>query len=274
MSYPQTNTRFLTKSKLKMSEIKPTIDDQFWFDRSAEMVKDAGKNLDVWADRVRDMIVWAFGLYTAASILTVEFRKIDESWILVILAIPYLIAILVYWQTQAAQVPIDITFHQDSPTQIKKAYTDAYEKKSAAVNQLVRWSFITLLSIAAALISVLLVKNEQRGYKEPLAGSYLNGAVDRKQNRVDVIVTGTFPADSLLSIQTRTIYIDEKTKASSIKDSSFTVLNLPNGILQQNFVTDTSANSVIYGISWSEGGYRKVLQKEFPLKGKTKYGFR
>lgn len=255
-----------------MSEIKPAIDDQFWFDRSAEMVKDASKNLDVWADRVRDMIVWAFGLYTAASILTVEFRKIDETWVLIILAFPYLIAILVYWQTQAAQLPIDLSFHEASPTQIKKAYTDAYEKKSKAVNRLVRWSFITLLTIAAALITALVVKNEQRGYKEPIMGSFLNGKVVRKRNQVELVVTGTFPADSLLMVQTRTVYYDVKTKKTSNKDSSYTILNLHNGILQQTFVTDTVAVSIIYGVSWSEGGYHKSLQKEFSLNSKSKNG--
>lgn len=255
-----------------MPDPTPTIDDQFWFDRSAEMVKDAGSRLDTWADRVRDTIVWAFGLYTAGSILTVEFKKIDETWILIILGLPYLIAILVYRQTQIAQVPIDISFHERSPTQIKRAYVDAYKEKSKRVNRLVRGSFFALLSIAVALITALVVKNEQRGEKEPSLGSYLNGTVERKSDAAQLVVTGMFPPDTVLNIQTHTVYYNDSTKKTTAKDSSFSVLNLHNGIFQQTFVTDTVATSIVYGVGWPENGYRKTLQKEFALKGKAKKG--
>lgn len=251
-----------------MSEIKPSIDDQFWFDRSSEMVKGSIDRFDKWADRIKDVILWAIPLYTASSIFTVEYKKISEWWIIIILVIPYFFLFFAYLDSQLTQKPFPVEFDYRSPDQIKGAYIKSYNEKLSGMKALSILSIISIVSLSIALITAFVIKNSQK--ERPKEDVYVSGIVEKRKNKNLLVLTSKFPKQSLLRIQIAQQFYDSSQRKSIVKDSSFPILNSQSGILQQNLEIDTNISVLTYRVTWNDTDYTKSLQKAFNLKAGTR----
>lgn len=250
-----------------MSEIKPSIDDQFWFDRSSEMVKGSIDRFDKWADRIRDVILWAIPVYTASSIFTVEYKKISEWWIIAILVVPYLFLFLAYLDSQLIQKPFSVEFDYRSPDQIKNVYIESYNEKLKVMKTLSILSIVSIVSLSFALITAFVIKNNQK--ESPKEDVYISGIVEKEKNKNLLVLTSKFPKQSLLRVQIAQQFYDSSQKKLIIKDSSFPILNSQSGILQQNLEIDTNISVLAYRVTWKDTDYTKTLQKTFNLKAGT-----
>lgn len=242
----------------------PKIDDQFWFDRSEEMIKSAVGRLNSWADKIKDYVVWAFTIYTGSIIFTVEYKKINEGWILVILVVPYVFLFGVYWYTQAFQQPKDVSFDPRSPTQIRDAYLKGYEEKSKKTSLITALSFLSLISVALALITAFILKNAQR--EEAPAEPYLSGIIERTGEEKKLLVSGFFPPDTVLAVSLQQQHYDSLIKRRVYSDSTYSLLNSRSGHLQQTLPLSAKTQVVVCTVQWAGDPYKRSLQRMFKVE--------
>jgi hypothetical protein len=241
-----------------MSEIKPKIDDQFWFDMSEDMVKGGLTRLDQAIDRLRTLLLWAYGIYAASSIFTIEFKNLTEPYILVILASPYIFLLLAYWQTHVGQNPVSVNFDPRSPDLIRNAYLESYKKKRSSLNLSVFLSFLGITILSLALMAAFILKNEKKD--EP----YIKERVQKNGTTNEVYLTGYFPKDSLLTIILEKIYIG-KSNSDSIVRADESVLNSSVGIIYLRYSLDSLVHHLSVSIQWNENNYTKTLKRIIKL---------
>lgn len=143
----------------------PTIDDDFWFALSKEMVEGMGKSVVEAAGKVQTFSIWAWGIYTAAAAAGFALAaKGLTVWQSVWISAPSVALVLVYWLSVWTQLPIRVgDFDPRSPDQIREAYSTGARKRSW---RLVITSGVSL--VAAALVGIgLTMAALAREAKEP-----------------------------------------------------------------------------------------------------------
>ena len=237
----------------------PKINDQFWFDLSEGMVKNSIENINKSFVNVNTMIVWAFGIYTASSIFTVEYKKITEPTILISLLLPYLVLIIIYWISQVSQNPVDLSFDPRVPDQIKAAYEQSYKIKSGRLKVLTTSSFVAMVILALSLITAFYLKNDQK--EKDLTQGNLSGVFDKVSNRL--IVSGRFPSDSVLSIEIKSRLLDPLTKKELAQDTIFQVANTKEGVFYHTYNPPTNTTKITYMVTWNDNTLKRCLEKVF-----------
>lgn len=232
--------------------MKPKIDDQFWFDMSYNMVNGSIERLRNGAQKIQNLILWAFGIYTGSAIFTVEYKNINEIGILIILCLPYLLLILGYWQAHMAQLPSSVEFDYKSPTQIERAYINGYNESNKKLNRSKWLSFLGLLALAISLMLAFILKNQMP--EEFHLQTKLNNGSHL------LLITGNFPATQELEIN-RIIYFDNGT----ISSDSDTLLNSNTGLFFKSYPIAEASNKIKVEIGWSDKDYSHKLMKEITI---------
>jgi hypothetical protein len=232
--------------------MKPKIDDQFWFDMSYDMVKGSIERLRSGAQKIQNLILWAFGIYTGSAIFTVEYKNIGEIGILIILCLPYLLLILGYWQAHMAQLPTSVEFDYKSPTQIERAYIEGYSESNKRLNRSKWISFIGLLALAISLMLAFLLKNQMQ------EEFYLKAKINQGSHLL--LVTGKFPENQELKIN-RISYFDNGTMSLD----SDTLLNSNTGLFFKSYPIAGVSNKIKIEIGWSDKEYSQKLMKEITV---------
>ena len=234
--------------------IAPKIDDQYWFDMSEKMVSGSIERLDKAIESVKTLINWAWGVYIASSILTVEYKDVEEWWVLALLSAPYLVLILSYWSSNMAQLPVPIGFDARSPTMIRQAYITTYDAKAKALKSLRWWSFLSLFSMGLALTVAFWVKNT----KQP-PGTF-DGQVVKNAGRSVLLVQGDLPANQKIDVD-----ITQTFKTGKPWDTAYPLLNGRRGTFRCEVPVRDSATTIALTLRWTENEQQHSLGKTFTI---------
>jgi hypothetical protein len=136
-----------------MAAVKPSIDDQFWFDWSKTQIEGALERRLQAFEKLQNLVLWLWGIYTsfAAVGFTLSSKSLELGpTLLIALASGLLIA--VYWACVWGQLPISIEFDPRSPTEIKQAHLKSITTKDMRLRIALGLSVVAAIAVALALV--------------------------------------------------------------------------------------------------------------------------
>lgn len=178
----------------KNKKVKPTVDDQFWFDFSKEMVESASTTRNKAAAKLQQLIAWLWGVYTASAAVGIALSKTSYPLLVVVLiASPSAILIFAYWFTVWVQMPVKVRFDPRIPDDIKDAYMRGVKMKGRKLICAIGLSLAAALLVSIALIAASLSKQGAAPFFE---------AYCYKEQKLDFIaLSGQFPADKKIFLR-------------------------------------------------------------------------
>lgn len=221
-------------------EIKPKLDDQYWFDFSENLTKNAVTKRDEAAGKLQNLAIWLWGIYTASA--AVGFTLSGKSLsilptILIAAASAGLIA--VYWSTIWVQMPDLIEFDPRSPAEIKQAYSMLVTSKHR------RLKFSLVLSVIAAVmvsLALLLASVPQKQTGLPDFDAAITG-VDKQRS---LALTGSIPKATDVTVSIQPVGGE---KVTAIQQRTFKLAD--QGLLQVSIPLETGATAVKVTIEWN-----------------------
>jgi hypothetical protein len=137
------------------NDIKPKINDQFWFDYSEKLINESHTNADKAAEKLQNLILWLWGIYTTYCVVGSSLQESQYSfWMTFLIVLSSVFLILVYGGTVWIQIPVKTSFDPRSPDDIKEAY------KIILLNKIFRFKitfFFVVISIIMVSLSLVLI---------------------------------------------------------------------------------------------------------------------
>ena len=119
-----------------MSIAKPKVNDQFWFDYSHDAVKGSIERLDKAIQNVQTFTTALLTVYTASAIFTIEYKEIENIWLIVLFGLPYVAVLLGRWHAATSTVPVPISFDARIPDDIREAFNKTHDFKADRIKKI------------------------------------------------------------------------------------------------------------------------------------------
>jgi hypothetical protein len=222
-------------------KVKPTVNDQFWFDISKSMVEDASSSQNEAAAKLQQLIVWLWGIYTASATVGIALSKTSYPLkVIILIASPSAVLIFAYWFAVWVQMPVKVRFDSRIPADIKEAYNKGVRTKG--------WKLIcaVVLSLAAAVLVALALIGASLSKQEVSANFKAYSYTEQEQ---DIIaITGRFPVDKEIVLKISSIpHLDIPSETKKL-----TYITTGSGELQTNIELDFIADQYEVTIEWWE----------------------
>ncbi|MFC2104790.1 hypothetical protein ACFLS4_05515 [Bacteroidota bacterium] len=238
---------------------KPTINDQFWFDYSAELVKGSISRLDSALGVIKKFITGLLTVYTASAIFTIEYKDIKNPLLLVLFALPYIVVLFGKWHTTVSSIPKSADFDPRVPSKIKKAYMSIHEFKERQLKISVFISFIATLLIATTLMLGFIIGNKKIQEEKAKKEYYLETDFDKEHQQI--LVTGYFPASSKIKIRLTHFF-----KKDTIQSKPLMFLNSNTGQFFNAIKMDTIGIKTKVYLEWEDEKQNQAIIKEVSTK--------
>ena len=178
---------------------KPLVDDEYWFEASKGMVKNADANLNEAIGKLKNLILWLWGIYTAsatagATIGLHFFKAPIQPLMITLLASPSAILILAYCLAVCAEMPIETQFDPRIAKDIKMAYDKNIKSKTWRLYLALFFSLI-----AAILVSFTLKTVAETNLEIP--PSFQARITKVREAGVDIALSGHFPKGKIITIR-------------------------------------------------------------------------
>jgi hypothetical protein len=153
--------------KNECNQIKPVVDDQFWFNLSGKMVTESYENINTFAGKLQTFMLWLWGAFTTYSTLYLGLKDIEYPiYIILLTVLASCSIIIVYFLTVYVQIPKVDTFDPKIPTQIQNVYKTKLTVKISLLNKTLVATIISLVLVTCALLFMSLYgKKEHENLK-------------------------------------------------------------------------------------------------------------
>lgn len=221
--------------------VGPTINDQFWFDYSKDLILKASASRNEAGAKLQTLLAWLWGIYTAGATIGVVLSKSNYPLFVHLLIIsPSVVLILAYWVATWVQMPTEAQFDPRIPDDICSSYLVGVKKKGRRLNLAISFSFLGALLVPLALICVSMNNHP------PNLNLQLIKASDHQSPLM--LIGGEFPPNSLVMIQ-----VDGWSSQNILMLSKDSLIMLSkSGELQTRMVIDTSIIRCLVTTSWIE----------------------
>lgn len=209
----------------------PKIDEQFWYDLSAEWVKEAFKRIDLKANNLRNAINWFFGLGSTGTFASIFLDILDlpNKNQIALLGIPIFLFMVGYACAVMSQTTSYLgEFYAESYTTIKDAYNNMIKRSKQFIILGSISAFLGFASYPIFLISQLEIEKTDNSIK--LESEYLKANVIFEKNRIEqVACTGkTAPSQNInVSVYSGFNYNSKKL------------------LIRNNYITDTLGQFIV-----------------------------
>lgn len=151
----------------------PKINDQFWFERSEEMVKQPYERINNSAEKLRNAILWLFGLFTASSVFAIEYHNLPIVWAF-LFSLPYLVILIAYWLSLKVEISVRTmqSIIPENPESIRKAYYAILKSKQAKLDAARRSTLIAFILMAIILMLSFIIDKTSKGIDKTFDGNY------------------------------------------------------------------------------------------------------
>lgn len=244
-----------------MTKVKPSVDDQHWFDESKRMIESGASSRNEAGAKLQTMVGWLWGIYTASAAIGISLSNASyPGWVIALIAAPSPMLIASYWLAVWTQMPVSVEFDPRVPKHIKLAYIKGIERKGRRLQCALGMSLLAAIFVSTALISASLVKKDT---KVEFKAFHHN---TKGQNSVSI--KGTFPIEGQLTF--RIIEFPVPKAAPKVEvyktispDSADLLLTIPIGF---------KANKYIVAAEWqdSEGITRSISRTISAQSSQTK----
>ncbi|MBT1696687.1 hypothetical protein KK083_07370 [Fulvivirgaceae bacterium PWU4] len=229
-------------------------DDEYWFELGAGLVSGAITKLETTATQLKDLSVWLWGIYAAATITTSVFVHLT-CWHWLFFALPYLLLIASHVYASNALFPENIEFDYKAPGSIKTTYVAALasKKKNLDVAR-------TIISATAAYVAIVLIASFiYSNYHAPRTDSF-DGLLVKNKRGATLVITGNIGKNKAIVLKVQS-FKEHKTKAAAA--DTLYMLTGNDGYFSTSIKVDSLAASHAATVEWKEEEYKKMLVKEF-----------
>jgi hypothetical protein len=229
------------------------VDNEFWLKYAKDSITNSLKCRDEGAEKLRSMIFWFWGIYTAVFTIGVSINLIDASLIiLILLASPIFVLILSYWFCVYAQLPIighnnKTGYDPGIPFEIKQGYNAGLRFKNRHFRAALISTLISALLLGIALVMLSFVNKKQ--------SSSLN--VNLNDNKDEILISGLFP--KLTLVKTEVDSLVSPNSKITFYQNSFMIQE--NGTLNLNIPIKkiSKSNKIFVTTSWKDNNLEKGL---------------
>jgi hypothetical protein len=172
---------------------RPKVDDNYWFAFSEALISSATEALDKSSAKIESLVVWLWGIYTASAAAGVTLAGyLLPIWAKLVIALPSLLLVIVYFCAVWIQSPVAIEFDPRSPTEIRLAYNKLIKTKRRRSEIGLYVGLVAALSVGVALIAASMTRHA------PTSGPSLEVELHRTSHHKYLAVLGGLGgADSL-----------------------------------------------------------------------------
>ena len=239
---------------------KPIVDDQFWFELSKEIVKNAPDKQNEAGAKLQTLIVWLWGIYTAGATVGISLSKTSYSLpTILLIASPSIVLIVAYWVAVWVQMPINAKFDPRIPKDIMRAYLKGVKTKSWRLAIALSLSLIAASLVSSALIAASLSKQ---------ATSPNFKAYHYVRDDYDIIaLSGRFPADTKINLRIASF----PPSGSPIISKELPYITSTSGELQESIELKSTAKKYEVAVEWKEeDGLVRCLKRTILAESKDK----
>jgi hypothetical protein len=220
-------------------EIKPPLDDKYWFDFSKEMVQNSSSIPNEAAAKLQSLIVWLWGIYTASATVGISLSKTSYPLpIILLIASPSAALILAYWLAVWAQMPIHPEFCPVIPATIREAYEKSVKTKERRLAGALAISLLAALLVSGALIGSSISK--QVSPPDFMVSLY------EDKNQKSFAITGHFSENTEIVLQITPL------PPSGEPAKKFQYLTPSSGDIQTSIALVSTANKYEVAAEWKE----------------------
>lgn len=259
----------------------PKLHDQFWFDYSETMVKDSILRLNQAIHSVKTFTKAVIGFYPVATIAVIEYKNIDNWFLLILFISPYAFVLYSAWQGTSSVVPKSVSFDPRIPEDIRRAYLETHTYKEKELKKAVTISLVTTMLASLALMVGFILGNyytrQEEEKKLEIAriaelekerGEYYFDA-EFLQKEEEVSIAGNFPSGEKLFVSVTNFYSDGNNKVIYDKQH----VNTKKGVFAINIPLDSVGVRSEVEIKYAGPDFSRALIKEIstvrgPLKPK------
>jgi hypothetical protein len=221
--------------------IRPTVDHQYWFNLSKEMVQSAASSRNDAATKLQNAVVWLWSIYTASAAIGIALStKAFSLPVTLLIASPSAVLIAAYWVALWVQMPIDVHFDPREPADIKRAYMEGVNVKHRKLKVAVALSLASAFFVAAALFAASMSKGE--------IAANLQASLYTRDQKDRIAVSGHFPKDTKVLIRVTPIGIPANARTTN----EFIYITTSSGELQQNIGVSGDATKYSVSAEWQE----------------------
>ena len=220
--------------------IKPLIGDQYWFERSQEMVQNLTSGPTEAAIKIQSMIGWFWGIYAAGATIGIALSKTTYSFPhILLIASPSVILIAAYWCAVWVQMPITVRFDHRAPEDIKKEYLAVSKTK----NQRLKIAIMLSLTAAALVSSALFLTSINKATSLPTLQVYQK-KIDGRNN---IALSGHFPPNTQITLK-----ISPSLPSESLAKWAKLVIVPSSGEIAESVMLNLSETDYAVTATWQE----------------------
>ncbi len=229
-----------------MSQTSPMINDQYWFEFSKLLVENAQQSREKIAEKLQALVVWLWGIYTAATSVGFALSNKDISAEILILIISgSLSLILVYWATVWVQLPIQVEFDPRSPTEIAQAYEEGMKIK----NKRLKYTFL-LTAFSIILVSAGFVATSTINHSNSDSYNFRAKIFDNKSKSYLALTAFVGKVDTVKITVTP---VNESGDKDMTNGKEFFFLPTDEGYIQVSWPLETTSNNLLVEFEWLNG---------------------
>jgi hypothetical protein len=232
------------------------INDQYWFEFSKLLVENAQQSREKVAEKLQALVVWLWGIYTAATSVGFALSNKDISAEILILIISgSLSLILVYWATVWIQLPIQIEFDPRSPTEIAEAYEEGMKIKDKRLKFTFLLTAFSIILVSAGFVAASTINHVA-------SDSYDLKAKIFDNNSKSYLALTAF-VGKVDKVKITVIPINENGDKDLTNGKEFFFLPTDEGYVQVSLPLEIAPNNLLVEFEWvnGEGTYFTLSRK-------------
>ncbi|MBV9125514.1 MAG: hypothetical protein JO112_19370 [Planctomycetes bacterium] len=221
----------------------PKINDEYWFTYSESLVTKESDRREQAAEKLQNLVLWLWGLYTAAAAVGFALSKKNLSfWPALLIAAASAALIATYWGSVWVRIPLLVEFDPRSPTEIKAAYKTSVQARARRLNITLGLSILAAAMVSLALVLASVTKESQEP-KDPAVASFLS-STDGKTTAAVTAHVG--------KAKTVTMDVQDTTGKSLIVNGPGEYLPTDEGTVQTSIPLIDSPAEVVVIVEWPD----------------------
>lgn len=225
------------------------VDDAYWLEKMKTFVDESEKTITTSAASLLSYVVFAFPIYTASSVFTIEYNDVS-SWWAAVFALPYIALFWAYWLALTINAPVLNIVDPRVPHVIKSYYTQLINVKSKRLRKASRMAGVSMILLAAVVSSSFVVKHANF-MKQPstFEAALVNDGVDQ------------FAAVSVHLPKAKSVLIKIKGASATIPEVEQSVFLDKQSDYNNSFKVKKDPLGYSISITWNDGTYKRSLEK-------------
>lgn len=235
----------------------PKVDDQFWFDRSADAVTMAPTRINEAAGKVATALVWLWGIYTATVSIGITLPAKTAglpTFTVILLILPVPLLLFAYVCAVWAQIPRHASFEPNAPLTIQREFSRDMSGRRTRLGVALALAGASAVLVSIAIMTASAVRPPPT---PPMMPSLRAVLLPSETGPAAVAFTGSFPPATTVTFRLVPIAGSDWDKSKEV--TKLSLISTDTGIIQSEVRCVEGVKAVDVVAEWSQDGSRRGL---------------